>query len=208
MRLAEKIATMARRGAPLPYLRRVAYLESHGTEWIDTGVLLTNSVDFELGIIQYTRNGYSTNFMGGDNFYVGSYWEGYVYLYVNGVQLTNWNDLFHDGVKESIIKKVGNTFSQHGAFDYKKLIEEDFSCLKSCCLFSKAEGAGRIKTRVTFFNIGDLRLIPVLDPSGRPAMHDEVSGQLFYNQGSGEFTWGELDASSALVSSRGGVLNA
>ena len=35
--------------------------------------------------------------------------------------------------------------------------------------------------------------IPVLDLSGRPAMYDEVSGQLFYNQGTGEFTWGELE---------------
>ena len=34
--------------------------------------------------------------------------------------------------------------------------------------------------------------IPVLDISGRPAMYDEVSGNLFYNQGTGEFTWGEL----------------
>ena len=32
--------------------------------------------------------------------------------------------------------------------------------------------------------------IPVLDLSGRPAMYDQVSGQLFYNQGSGEFTYG------------------
>lgn len=32
--------------------------------------------------------------------------------------------------------------------------------------------------------------IPVLDNSGRPAMYDQVSGQLFYNQGSGEFTYG------------------
>ena len=37
-----------------------------------------------------------------------------------------------------------------------------------------------------------LNLIPVLDLSGRPAMYDEVSGQFFYNQGTGEFTWGEL----------------
>ena len=36
--------------------------------------------------------------------------------------------------------------------------------------------------------------IPVLDSSGRPAMYDEVSGQFFYNQGTGEFTWGELDS--------------
>ena len=35
--------------------------------------------------------------------------------------------------------------------------------------------------------------IPVLDLSGRPAMYDEVSENLFYNQGTGEFTWGELD---------------
>lgn len=35
--------------------------------------------------------------------------------------------------------------------------------------------------------------IPVLDLSGRPAMYDVVSGQLFYNQGTGEFTWGELE---------------
>lgn len=34
--------------------------------------------------------------------------------------------------------------------------------------------------------------IPVLDLSGRPAMYDEVSGQFFYNQGTGEFDWGEL----------------
>ena len=37
------------------------------------------------------------------------------------------------------------------------------------------------------------RYIPVIDLSGRPAMYDEVSGQFFYNQGTGEFTWGELE---------------
>ena len=32
-------------GKSLPYLRRVAYLESHGTEWIDTGWIGSKSVD-------------------------------------------------------------------------------------------------------------------------------------------------------------------
>ena len=32
--------------------------------------------------------------------------------------------------------------------------------------------------------------IPVIDLSVRPAMYDKVSGQLFYNQGTGEFTPG------------------
>ena len=34
-------------GNELPYLRRVAYLESHGTEYIDTGIIAT-SKEFEV----------------------------------------------------------------------------------------------------------------------------------------------------------------
>lgn len=46
-----------------------------------------------------------------------------------------------------------------------------------------------------FYDNGMLKLdlIPVLDISGRPAMFDEVSNTLFYNQGTGEFTYGELE---------------
>ena len=34
--------------------------------------------------------------------------------------------------------------------------------------------------------------IPCLDPSGRPCMFDNVTGTAFYNQGNGEFTYGEV----------------
>lgn len=33
-------------------------------------------------------------------------------------------------------------------------------------------------------------LIPVLDKSGEPCMFDKVTGQFYYNQGTGEFTYG------------------
>ena len=40
--------TAAWSGKALPYLRRVAYLESHGTEWLDTGIIPTKATSCKL----------------------------------------------------------------------------------------------------------------------------------------------------------------
>ena len=188
MRLADKIATMARRGAPLPYLRRVAYLESDGNQFLK---MFTPSVVDNIFItfmsIAYIR--YES--------YFGKYYD-YLYRY------------------SSIILYYGNKSVDTNFVDNKKYTLGPFKITESehipLFIFGSADEESQdsrvgylSKSRIFNMSSNQFNLIPVLDLSGRPAMYDEVSGQLFYNaSGTGEFTWGELDAASAPVSSRGG----
>ena len=79
------------------------------------------------------------------------------------------------------------------------LTESDLDISDSCLIFTQGGGVfKKYQYRIYEFSMSRfediiINLIPVLDLSGRPAMYDEVSGQLFYNQGTGEFTWGELE---------------
>ena len=52
---------------PLPYLRRVAYLESHGNEWIGTGIYMSKK---EKGSISIK---YKTNSINTENDPIGNY---------------------------------------------------------------------------------------------------------------------------------------
>ena len=191
---------------PLPYLRRVAYLESHGTEWIDTGIIPTKATSCKLDG-QFRRvdvsqiNGVYDDLHGPLGFDIGVY---------NG----KW---FARRFGENILKITAETnrhvfeiisdesaFSIDGTKYNLKFSSGSFS--KSIHLFVRNDvDAGNNSNR--FYCNLDLYgfsarendtliqdLIPVLDLSGRPAMYDEVSGNLFYNQGTGEFTWGELDS--------------
>ena len=185
----------------LPYLRRVAYLESHGTEYIDTGIIATSndniSVTFKLvetrGMMFGSRAAFKSNAF-------------YVYAVTNQFQI-GWGDFdgqtylygLEAGVKTTIrnngglfeLVKNGHVESSVNAGSYTFVQPVNF------LLFTvNNNGVPRtdaVRMGIYEAIIGDRFLAyPVLDLSGRPAMYDEVSGQLFYNQGTGEFSWGEL----------------
>ena len=197
-----------------PYLRKVAYLESNGVEnlhgqYIDTGFIFTTKsackiemmwmseppiAAYQIGFIQKTDTG---------NFRV-----------IFARQLA--------GGKRNLLFSSDNYFGDNNPItekvvyyvDYKNMIKQVNDAqaaittqpigtfTKSFYLFARNAG-GYVDNHFAncriynakFYDNGMLKLdlIPVLDISGRPAMFDEVSNTLFYNQGTGEFTYGELE---------------
>ena len=202
MMLGARTAAWAKGGTPLPYLRRVAYLESHGTEWIDTGVNAKQTLKIRA---VFETNSSTSYFVYGVRFgnstitcasgagininYGLARWGMSAYTQTvpsglvdivqdsSGVIIKGISHLYND--KETVIEQSG----------YTMVI---FAGRNSLTTVS-ANMVGKIYSSVIWDNGVLVRdFIPVLDLSGRPAMYDEVSGQLFYNQGTGEFTWGEL----------------
>ena len=188
-------------GKKLPYLRRVAYLESHETEWIDTGIIPTKSTSCKLDG-QFRRvdvmqiNGVFDDSHGSLGFDIGvNNGKWFVRRFgPNTLKITadtnrhvfeiisDESAFSIDGTKYNLSFSTGSFSKSIYLFarNDSKIIK--FYCTLALYGFSVRENDTLIQD-----------LIPVLDLSGRPAMYDEVSGNLLYNQGTGEFTWGELE---------------
>lgn len=176
----------------LPYLRRVEYLESHGSEWIDTGVLSSSELEVA---VDFVCNG---------GFVFGTYVSPYQfacdtdspgYWRIDGHGNKPSRNI-SKGVRHMIVLRNGPSMLDG---DVVLNMNSSFFDKGSRVLLFKADTQAGLVGMVYSFSISkngeNLRsYIPVLDLSGRPAMYDEVSGQFFYNQGTGEFTWGELDS--------------
>ena len=194
---------------PLPYLRRVAYLESDGQQYIDT--LVDTGVDFvndnivEIDFLPRIISG-THNFFGNGNSWTSGYTLGIARYFdkdyaqaSNGFFASNnsvvvvvgdWNTVV---ASNSGIKYNGIDLSYKYGSESVSGTALLFGCRRNGSYFRGYTLKGGIRTAVIMFKGNLVRnFIPVLDLSGRPAMYDEVSGNLFYNQGTGEFTCGEL----------------
>ena len=194
---------------PLPYLRRVAYLESDGQQYIDTlvdtGVDFVNDniveIDFLPRIIKSTDNFFGNGESWTEGYTLGIKIDGPKKLAQasNGIFSSqnldiiivgDWNTVVASnlGIKYNDID-LSNQFLSRPVSGTALL----FGCRRNGSYFSGYTLKGGIRKAVIMTKGNLVRnFIPVLDLSGRPAMYDEVSGNLFYNQGTGEFTWGEL----------------
>ena len=194
--------TAAWSGKALPYLRRVAYLESHETEWIDTGIIPTEAtsckLDGQFRKVNVTQINGVYDYLGGIGFDIGinsGKWFarrfGANTLAItadtnrHAFEIISDESAFSiDGIKYNLkfssgsFSKSIHLFARNDADAYNL---NKFYCNLDLYGFSARENDTLIQD-----------LIPVHDLSGRPSMYDEVSGQFFYNQGTGEFTWGEL----------------
>ena len=209
MDIAARAGSWAKSGTPLPYLRRVAYLESAGQQYIDTlvdtGVDFVNDniveIDFLPRIISDTHNffgngeswrlGYTLGIIkyNGENYAQAS--NGFFSFNNSAVAVVgDWNTVVASNLG---IKYNGIDLSYKypsGPVSGTALL---FCCRRKGSYFGGYTLNGGIRKAVIMTKGNLVRnFIPVLDLSGRPAMYDEVSGNLFYNQGTGEFTWGEL----------------
>ena len=195
---------------PLPYLRRVAYLESDGQQYIDT--LVDTGVDFvndnivEIDFLPRIING-TDNFFGNGASWMSGYTLGVAY-YIGKYYAQASNGFFASNNSEVVVVGDWNTVVasnsgiKYNGIDLSYQYESEpvsgtallFGCRRKGSYFRGYTLKGGIRKAVIMFKGNLVRnFIPVLDLSGRPAMYDEVSGNLFYNQGKGEFTWGELD---------------
>ena len=192
MILGARTAAWAKSGAPLPYLRRVAYLRSDEKQYAsfsvkDTGTLMC-SVSFILERVYHYTGSWEHAIAGACS--SGLYFDGWKIVDIDD------NVLWESPVLgvEKTLSFINKSFNRENEFMY---------------LFSSADNDtsgsvpyGRSELSILQFRAGQIfNLIPVLDMNGRPCFYNEAPldipaddpSRFFYNKGSGEFGWKELD---------------
>lgn len=189
-----------------PYKCRVEYLESTGTQYIDTGIMGNGEFNIKYGLYANSIGSGSDIFAGArsstqhlnlgqaaDNGqftigYLNQYWQESRNFAINtryDIEIS-----YKSGEQYAIINGTKGSSKTYTGTEQTDL---------TIYLFKRhhygTDNVGGLQGRIYYFTIkqNDVLVrdfIPVLDNSGRPAMYDQVSGKLFYNKGTGEFTYG------------------
>ena len=176
----------------LPYLRRVAYLESHGTEFVV--IYRTNGVR---GVRYDYRAHVSFNYFGTSG-----------HRELNGNNGWGYWGLGSDGQYERCSKKdsISGLDLVEASFTAENFYVYDIALFALGSRNALNDGffnhakIGTVELKVDDVIVRDI--IPVIDILGRPCFYDQAQSavsaddpsRFFYNQGTGEFTWGELDS--------------
>lgn len=178
-----------------PYKTELAYLESTGTQWIDTEFAPSNnsSVVFDAQI---------TN---GDGSLYGVYEAdvGYICMRLQG---GGFRARYGTRIQRSLL--FSGEYERH-IFSHKKNVcavdDTAYSYAAQTFSFSAALVLLGYRSNTTVSELVEAKIyscqiydgdtlardfIPVLDLNDRPCMYDKVSGEFFYNQGTGEFLYG------------------
>lgn len=200
MRLADKIATMARRGAPLPYDAEVEWIKCTGTQWLDTGI--ATNADSELvcdAKMEYSRIPYATLIGTGTG--DGNILFSLTYSVGARAYIDEWKNMSDVDMNIRHLVKINSSgieidgverFSYVSNFVSKDTIK--LSCWKiddpvrngaNSIYYSFCITSGSVK-------IIDLTPVRFTNENGvsEGAMYDRVSGQLFRNEGTGAFVIG------------------
>ena len=181
------------------------YIESTGTQWIDTGIIVNHSTEAEIEFadkkdsnplfLVSTGSWYSKNF--------GIIINDYIRFYMNCDGLTTYARV--SGVSISGNIKLLLT----GIFLNDKRLSLSMGSIPSSSAFTTTysipiflmndNGAPRYFSayKLKYFKLWQddtlvRDMIPVLDYNGIPCMYDKISQQFFYNQGTGNFIAGPV----------------
>ena len=186
-----------------PYERlytKLEYIESTGTQYIDTGVIATNNTVVKAELF--------TNYSGNKNWFGGS-----AYSSNNNFVLNSWSQNqieYQYGISDNWYKPnvgddvVGKKFTvEYGNGSIKinndkkvDLPTDTFTDTKNLHLFTRNGSSGNISGRVYSFKIynGNLLIrdfVPaVRNSDNKPGLYDEVNDVFYTNSGTGEFTKG------------------
>lgn len=188
------------------------YIESTGTQWIDTGVKPASDIDVEIDFQLNMTNGWACVFGGRDN----SSNSNAVALWLND---TSTFSFYRNGVYSTFPSNVSVSARHYfKCMDNTAIIDGNtvsvtdstFTGTNSIYLFAVNDAGTTYrfsKCKIYSCKIYDngtlIRdYIPVLDSSGVACLYDKVTSQLFYNQGTGIFTAGyktEFEPETELV---------
>lgn len=191
----------------LPYDAEIEYLESTGTQYIDTGVV--GGSDSKVEIVASSDNTTKNSCLLGarNSAYKNSFciWQSTTnaqvrYDYSDASQDTQIGNEYWDIAEKNTIVKNKNVNTLNGVEGKNNLIRS-FVCEYPFYLFGVNTGGafavgtgyiGAIHSCKIYANNTLVRdFIPVLDNDLVPCMYDKVSGEFFYNQGTGEFVRGD-----------------
>ena len=192
-------------GNRLPYDAEVEYLESTGTQWIDTKVTMTNdlfdSAETTITVLPTGQTTDTHNFFGdGTSWYYG-YTFGYIKDYKlqasNGFNSTQGSIKFSTTLPKTLtVNKNGFAVDSEVAsiYGYSSKTTSGtlllFGCRRNGVFFTVTPFSGRIylakmvSNRVSIFDFIPVRVGDV------GYMYDRVSGKLFGNKGTGAFIIG------------------
>ena len=182
----------------------IEYLESTGTQWIDTGIVADETTEAEIdfkdaqsilfmvstgewysnnfGIVARSGANYIVFYMNCDgytNYSVTSKISGNIKLLLDGIYLNDTKLTITSGNIPASTKFTTTYTIPIFARKWQNVIQEKFSY------------------KLNYFKLWQNNIlvrdfIPVLDGDGTPCMFDRVTGQFFYNQGTGKFIAGPV----------------
>lgn len=182
------------------YKLELAYLESSGTQWIDTGVTMNTTTDeFEFVFQGIGKTIYK--------WFFGEHDDGARFGLGSGDGTNKRNVAYGKTtykVKDTQMYDTIHRFNANlnGTFldDVKITNYAAFSSISTLYLFNLNLNNVAYMSSVRIWSCKHKRngvlirdFIPVLDWNDRPCLYDKVSGELFYNQGTGEFLYGEIE---------------
>ena len=194
---------------------RVAYLESTGTQYINTLFKANNTSGLQAQFSVPNNNRKAQIIVGSrnktGNTTKGRFWIDADWVYVKTGIIWGFNEHSEGDSICPITDKIGQkvTASLNYMNDRKGLLDgvlyDDLSTrgeletqTNNVYIFSCGPTSGDMPalTKVYFIRISDNNtlvrdFVPVLDKDKKPAMFDRVSGDLFYNAGTGTFQTGQ-----------------
>ena len=194
--LGARTGAWAKNGAPLPYLRRVAYVESKSDrgQYIDTGYVVgyDDEVDIEMMPLSY----------------------GAVVDYFFGSSIA-WNNMFNASVRGNAHYVLGAWFGNNGdkniiTYNAQTGVKFHFNFSKNGVFFNGVRyfDSGNyfdsVNTCILFSKHTDINISPFYGKKGfgitlsknlrnsdnKIGLYDKVTKQFFTNQGTGEFLGG------------------
>ena len=201
--------TAAWSGKQLPYDAEVEYLESTGTQWIDTGVTMTNdlfdSAETTITVLPTDQTSGTHNFFGdGTSWYDGytfgytiGYHDNYTLQASNGFNSTQGPIKFSGTLPKTLtVNKNGFAIDSEVASFYGSSLKKTsgtlllFGCRRNGVFFTTTQFSGRIYlAKMVSKGVSIFDFIPVrVGDIGY--MYDRVSGELFGNAGTGAFIIG------------------
>ena len=203
--------TSAWSGKALPYYCDVEYLESTGTQYIDTGIIGSNEnigIDVSWAFSNNNANMciFSSRSEQTSNtftlFWLKTYYNkmrfdgrGQIF-FTEGVNASASDDIFNFNYKsktDAFATLTNKTTGQVQTVKIGKLETFSTNPLYLFCSIDTAIVYSWIKMYKCKIFDNDILVrdfIPVLDREMRPAMYDSVTGKLFYNKGTGAFIIG------------------
>ncbi len=189
-----------------PYKRELAYLEGTGTQWIDTLTVCSGNVIKITGNVLVPQStGYLNAILGswdGSNRSCMLFEEAGFLRYDVGKSANMLKVTLATNVKASFSYTTDNTTNIYDAVINSTEYSGSYSGVngnnRSLYLFSinhaSATYIGKMRIydiKIVIDNAAVIDFIPVIDNNDIPCMYDRVSKQLFYNQGTGHFLYGE-----------------
>ena len=196
-----------------PYYCEVEYLESTGTQYIDTGLTGNTNTKAELSVIISTQATGNVGILGSRGNSANN--NLLAIGYGTSALAIDFNNSSYSSYRAAISYAPGTKYICYTSKEERFIKDENGLILAqnttlcndaistgNLLLFAETGVSSRLEGKIFYAKIwdGDILVrdyIPVLDNNMRPCLYDKVSGKLFYNQGTGEFIAGPVVGNDA-----------